>query len=268
MHIAFGIREWIVQFSSDFFRIKNSEIRLSRYSKIRFSIPWSSGTSRIMGRVGSLFVPTYSVCACYVRPCTRICTRNSQELAALQIGDVTDPDFGVGGARLEFRSVWSGSRLISPLVMAHNAVPIALRSRCIDWSDWSGPYIYRTYSRCICRHPREYTHARARTRTRISKLPDRTVRGGSIRGEAASTSAWRGSFQSRQIRSSLHHFIKTIRRRDAPGENAGSRDFRYAGLATWLADFRSPKRTIQWTSSVSSRGDAERKKVQTAIAYR
>lgn len=51
--------------------------------------------------------------------CTLYVYDTDSKLAVLQISDVTDPDFG--SARLEFRSVWSGSRLISSSVMVHNA---------------------------------------------------------------------------------------------------------------------------------------------------
>lgn len=90
--------------------------------------------------------------------------RRLAELAALQVSDVTDSDFG--GARLEFRSVWS--RLISPSVMAHNAVPIALRPGCIGQFDWSGMHTSARAYKCI------HTTANCRMETW----------GGSIRGVA------------------------------------------------------------------------------------
>lgn len=144
-----------------------------------------------MERYGKLPRPQRVLVLVYVRASyvdSRTPTQ-ARNLAALQLGNVTDPDFG--GARLEFRSVWFGSRLISPSVMAHNAVPIALRPRCIRRSDWSSRCIH-TRTCCLYKtHIHTHTHnawVYARARTHMPKRTTANCRieswGGSIRGEA------------------------------------------------------------------------------------
>lgn len=137
--------------------------------------------------------------------------------------------------------------------MAHNtnrtATPLHREVRLVQPID---VYAYtRTYVNT-------HQHMHINTRTRSSKLSNRAVRRINPR---RSHRLRRDGFRSNLVKSSssLHHFIKTIRRRRAPSEkkNASVRDFsipenRPAGDA--VGRFLSPVRTAGRTSETYRRG--------------
>lgn len=105
-------------------------------------------------------------------------------------------------------------------------------------------------------HTRAYTHthqhARTNTRTRSSKLSNRAVRRINPR---RSHRLRRDGFRSNLVKSSssLHHFIKTIRRRRAQSEkNASVHDFSIPAADGWpILVSRTNSRTSE--QAVSSR---------------
>lgn len=123
---------------------------------------------------------------------------------------IADRRFDGDRARFEaLRSVWSQPRLILPSVIAHNTT-VELRPRRIG----RGPI--SPYPLCIL-HKHTYVY------TAATHAGWRDTRGGSIHGAAIDFGVTRRglSFQSRQIRNGLHHFMKTMRRR----RNESIRDF-------------------------------------------
>lgn len=129
----------------------------------------------------------------------------------LQVSHIAGPAIPARALRA-LRSVWSGSRLISPSTTEYNAVAhraaTPLHRARSDWSDWP---------RCI---------TQIHTYTTPDTRPSRELRGGgriNPRRAAIDFDVTRVSFQSRQIRNGLHHFIKTMRRRRAKRESI--RDF-------------------------------------------
>ena len=135
--------------------------------------------------------------------------------------------------------------------MAHNtnrtATPLHREVRLVQPIDVCAHTCIHTHT-----HTHTHQHARTNTWTRSSKLSNRAVRRINPR---RSHRLWRDGFRSNLVKSSssLHHFIKTIRRRRVPSEkNASVHDFSISAGDGWPI-FVS--RTNNWTSeqAVSSR---------------
>lgn len=115
--------------------------------------------------------------------------------------------------------------------MAYNCDPVAS-----GWSDWVADRLYVR----VCTPG----NVHANTRTRSGKLSNRAVEADQSTAEL-STSAWRVSFQSRQIQqqpASLHKNNTVTVARGAKKKVCASAIFRYRP-ATRMADFSSRERT-------------------------